>query len=315
MAVVTLTGEPGCRTEEAARLTAQRLGFEFLSEASLRQKIVEEFGGESVIPCSAYPYALSSLVSRLATAHHMVVCTAGLETITGDFPGSLRAALTAPEIFRVGTLMLDHHMERSEAANLLHQLERQSRELRKKQFGRARPSLTDFDLIINAQSMASDHIAELIDASARARGLAAHGLLSAPRHAQIQFEARLKLARHGIAPAGAANLDHRPFANESEQIFANLLDFYRIAWEYEPRSFAVEWDKDGNALESFTPDFYLPEFDLYVELTTMKQAHVTRKNRKLKRLKAIYPNINIQIFYQRDFRNLIFKYGLAQPVA
>ena len=93
-------------------------------------------------------------------------------------------------------------------------------------------------------------------------------------------------------------------------MFANLLDFYRIAWEYEPRSFPVQWDKDGNVLEAFTPDFYLPEFDLYVELTTMKQSLVTRKNRKVKLLRAIYPHLNIQVFYQKDFENLIFKYGL-----
>ena len=74
-------------------------------------------------------------------------------------------------------------------------------------------------------------------------------------------------------------------------------------------------DRDGNALESFTPDFYLPEFDVYIELTTMKQAHVTRKNRKVRLLRELYPQINIQVFYQKDFENLIFKYGLAdRPV-
>ena len=58
------------------------------------------------------------------------------------------------------------------------------------------------------------------------------------------------------------------------------------------------------------PISILPEFDLYVELTTMKQALVTRKNRKVKLLRAIYPHINIQVFYQKDFQDLVFKYGL-----
>jgi hypoxanthine phosphoribosyltransferase len=93
-------------------------------------------------------------------------------------------------------------------------------------------------------------------------------------------------------------------------MFANLLDFYRIEWQYEPRSFPLQWDKDGRISEAFTPDFYLPEFDLYVELTTMKQALVTRKNRKVKLLRAVYPHINIQVFYQKDFQDLVFKYGL-----
>ena len=59
-------------------------------------------------------------------------------------------------------------------------------------------------------------------------------------------------------------------------------------------------------------DLYLPEFDLYVELTTMKQALVTKKNHKIRMLRRIYPDVNIQVFYQKDFQNLIFKYGLAE---
>jgi hypoxanthine phosphoribosyltransferase len=93
------------------------------------------------------------------------------------------------------------------------------------------------------------------------------------------------------------------------------LDFYRIAWEYEPRSFPIQWDADGHVTEAFTPDFYMPEFDLYIELTTMKQSLVTRKNRKIRRLKELHPNLNIQVFYQKDFENLIFKYGLAERPA
>jgi hypothetical protein len=141
------------------------------------------------------------------------------------------------------------------------------------------------------------------------------GLLSAAAEAQLQFQMRLKLARYGIAPPDKVSLRNKQFANQSEEMFANLLDFYRIAWEYEPRSFPIQMDRDGNALEAFTPDFYLPEFDMYIELTTMKQAHVTKKNRKVRLLRELYPQINIQVFYQKDFENLIFKYGLAdRPV-
>ena len=130
----------------------------------------------------------------------------------------------------------------------------------------------------------------------------------------MQFQLRLELARHGIVPAGNVTLKQKVFAHHTEEIFANLLDFYRIGWEYEPRSFPLQWDKDGKVLEAFTPDFYLPEFDVYVELTTMKQALVTKKNRKIKLLRAIYPHVNIQVFYQKDFQDLVFKYGLKTAV-
>lgn len=100
------------------------------------------------------------------------------------------------------------------------------------------------------------------------------------------------------------------FAHPSERIAAQILDFYRIAWEYEPTTFPLEWDRDGNVLASFSPDFYLPEFDLYIELTTMNQKLVTKKNRKVRRLKELYPDINIKILYQKDFRKLLFKYEI-----
>jgi hypothetical protein len=156
-------------------------------------------------------------------------------------------------------------------------------------------------------------MAEVLRAAAQARCLQEHGLLSSAAEAGLQFKIRMELARHGIAPAGRARIKRVEFGHPSEQIFANLLDFYRIEWQYEPRSFPLQWDKDGNVIEAFTPDFYLPELDLYVELTTMKQALVTRKNRKIKLLRAVYPHVNIQVFYQKDFQDLVFKYGLRVP--
>jgi hypothetical protein len=104
------------------------------------------------------------------------------------------------------------------------------------------------------------------------------------------------------------------FAHRSEAEFAKILDFYGIRWEYEPRSFPLHWDEHGRVTESFNPDFYLPDLDLYIELTTLKQSLVTRKNRKVRRLRELYPGVNLKIFYGRDFRQLLLKYGL-QPVA
>ena len=96
-----------------------------------------------------------------------------------------------------------------------------------------------------------------------------------------------------------------------------MLDFYRIEWQYEPRTFAIRKDDDGRVAEAFTPDFYLPETDTYVELTTMKQSLVTRKNRKVRMLRELYPDTKIQVFYLKDFENLLFKLGMpeAAPAA
>lgn len=111
---------------------------------------------------------------------------------------------------------------------------------------------------------------------------------------------------------GASRLDTTPFAHPSEREAAKILEFYRIKWEYEPTSFPIAFDKKGSVIQSFTPDFYLPDLDLYIELTTMSQKLVTKKNRKVRRLRELYPNVRIKIFYQKDFRSLLLKYGMYQ---
>jgi hypothetical protein len=100
------------------------------------------------------------------------------------------------------------------------------------------------------------------------------------------------------------------FAHASERQFARLLDFYQIGWEYEPTSFDIGWDRDGHVVQRFTPDFYLAEFDLYIEITTLNQKLVTKKNRKVRLLRERYPEIRCKVFYQRDYLSLITKYGL-----
>jgi cytidylate kinase len=315
MAVITIAGEPGCRHAEVARLTAQRLGFELVTESRFRSLVDQEFGTGLEVSQKAYRHVLLSILARLATQHHLVVCIGGVEHLFTNFLGVLRVQIVAPEYRRVGALMLDRRLERPAARKLLKELERLDRADRRSKFGRATSPAHLFDVVLNSEFLETEQISELIRAAAETRALVEQGLLSIAADAQLQFQARLNLSRYGIVPAGAVTLKRSDFSHPSEEIFANLLDFYRIAWEYEPRSFPVQWDKDGKVLESFTPDFYLPEFDLYVELTTMKQPLVTKKNRKVKLLREIYPHINIQVFYQKDFQNLIFKYGLTERLA
>ena len=99
------------------------------------------------------------------------------------------------------------------------------------------------------------------------------------------------------------------FANQAEVACARVLDYYGVPWEYEPRTFVLEEDQ-GRIVEAFTPDFYLPEQDLYVEITVMKQSLVTRKNRKLRKLRERYPDVNVKLFYKRDITRLAERYRL-----
>ena len=100
------------------------------------------------------------------------------------------------------------------------------------------------------------------------------------------------------------------FANEAELECAKILDYYKVPWAYEPRTFVLEQDEEGRVLEAFAPDFYLPDQDLYVEVTGMKQSLVTRKNRKLRKLREQYPDIKIKLFYKRDLERLAQRFRL-----
>jgi hypothetical protein len=90
---------------------------------------------------------------------------------------------------------------------------------------------------------------------------------------------------------------------------SRILDFYAVRWEYEPHTFPILWNLEGAVVESFSPDFYLPDLDLYLEMTTLRQKLVRKKNRKLRRLRELYPDLNVKLFYARDFRALMLKYG------
>ena len=114
------------------------------------------------------------------------------------------------------------------------------------------------------------------------------------------------------SPVFQAYCGSRPprFANRSELECAKILDFYGIPWDYEPRSFVLEQDENGRIVSAFTPDFYLPEQDLFIEVTVMKQSLVTRKNRKLREIRRLYPEVRIKLFYRRDVERLAQRHRL-----
>jgi cytidylate kinase len=322
MAFISVSGEPGCRHEELARLAAQRLECELVTQPDLAKMIAAAFGDSIQVPDSAWrPLTVSILVS-LGAERHVVVSSTGAELLSVELPAMLRLHVVAPESVRLANVIQDCRLNRAEAKTRLRQMESARALVRKRRFGQKISRPTDFDLVLNARRLGPSEMVDLLEAAVKSQGLLDSGPLPAAAAAEIQFRVRLQLARFGIvAPKNPSvntkelGRESRDFGHPSEQVFANLLDFYGIAWDYEPRSFPLQWDKDGKVSEAFTPDFYLPEFNLYVELTTMKQANVTRKNRKIRLLRAIYPHVNIQVFYQKDVQDLVTKYGLPERLA
>jgi hypoxanthine phosphoribosyltransferase len=108
-----------------------------------------------------------------------------------------------------------------------------------------------------------------------------------------------------------STIEDARFAHESEEEFARLLDFYGVRWQYEPRTFPLRQGDDGRIIEAFSPDFYLVDLDLYIELTTLKQGLVTDKHRKLRRMAELYPDVQVKLLYKRDYLTLLAKYGIG----
>jgi hypoxanthine phosphoribosyltransferase len=117
-----------------------------------------------------------------------------------------------------------------------------------------------------------------------------------------------------MPPPASVRAARVQFAHESEAEFARILDFYGISWLYEPSSFPLRWEGE-RIVEAFTPDFFLPDLNLYVELTTLRQKLTTEKNRKVRLLRELYPQVNIKLLNKRDYLRLVAKYGYGPPEA
>jgi hypoxanthine phosphoribosyltransferase len=118
-----------------------------------------------------------------------------------------------------------------------------------------------------------------------------------------------------VPAADSQPLPRPAFAHASEAEMARILDFYQVRWEYEPHVFPVVWNLEGAVVESFAPDFWLPDLGLYLEMTTLRQKLVRKKNRKLRRVLELYPDLRVKLFYARDFRALMLKFGKLGLVA
>jgi hypothetical protein len=101
------------------------------------------------------------------------------------------------------------------------------------------------------------------------------------------------------------------FANLSEEIFARLLSMYGVTWLYEPLEFPLAWDDKGVPTRAFRPDFYLPDSATFIELTVLEQRLVTKKNRKVREFRSLYPEVRLEVVYRGDFLALAERHGVS----
>jgi cytidylate kinase len=243
---------------------------------------------------------LQAVLLDLAGKEDLVLVGRGGQFLFRECPWSLHVKVVAGPDARRAALQRAQALSDADADAWLAEVDRQRSDWIRRHYGADWENAGHYDLVVRTDRLGPEGAAATIRQAAEACGILGH-----------LAEIADWLERHGPnggtdRPGGAPG-----FVHPSEAEFARVLDFYRIRWQYEPKSFPLAWDDAGNVAEAFTPDFHLPDLDLYLELTTLKQSLVTDKNRKIRKFRELYPDIQLKVFYGRDFRSLVQKYGLS----
>ena len=243
---------------------------------------------------------LQAVLFDLAGMRDLVLVGRGGQLLFRDCPWSLHVKVVASLGARRTALQRVQDLGDAEAEAWLLEVDRQRSEWVRQHYGADWEDPAHYDLIVRTDRLGSEGAASVIRGAAEVRGILGH-----------LGEIETWIERRGAETSTDRSAGPHGFVHPSEAEFARVLDFYRIRWQYEPKSFPLAWNEAGNVTEAFTPDFYLSDLDLYLELTTLKQSLVTDKNRKIRKFRELYPDIQLKIFYGRDFRSLVQKYGLS----
>jgi cytidylate kinase len=324
MAIVTFSQQHGSRGDEVAKEVSLQLGFSLTTPAQVDQVIRERYqldysvsgeigGSPKESQSKVFASLISAILTEMAVLNDLVVLECGGQFIFRAFPNALHVRIVAPRDIRAHNLMQDSALTFDLALEELEEQQRRHARFLRSSFRRPSEPPERYDLVINTGALDVAQAVELTVAAARLKKLTAYGLVSSETAERAKLRNQIRLLRALTQLSIERTESLKQFAHPSELVFARLLDFYGIRWQYEPRTFPLRYDETGTIVEAFSPDFYLPDSDLFVELTTMKQSLVTKKNRKVRRLRELYPEIKIRLLYQKDFEDLIFKYTARGP--
>jgi cytidylate kinase len=317
MAIITISRLTGSGGREIATAISEGLGFQLIDRKAMDAIIDQQFPvrTEELTRIKqdrkVYHEMLRSAIAELSRRENVVVIGGGAQFLFAKVAASLHVQIVAPLPFRTARVMKLAGLDRAAAESLIEEKDQGKRRLMHDLYGQNWRDPTHYDLVLNTDHFSTEVAVEIIIRAAKAKGIEAQ-----PVELPAHLRAEILTTKIDVSQRATTATDLEPniylpeFAHPSEREFARVMVFYRIRWEYEPRTFPIEWDKDDHVIAAFTPDFYLPDLDLFIELTTMKQSLVTKKNRKIRHLRELYPDINIKILYERDYKNLIWKYGL-----
>jgi cytidylate kinase len=220
----------------------------------------------------------------------VIIFGLGSQIIFANHPEAIHVKIMASTETRLNRLRRIHRLGHEDARRMLQLTDRKHKRYVSTIYNQDWSDLSHYHLVLNTDLLSIDESVSLL---------------------RFAFE-----NKHTLTEAAESEEDKTAkavvFKNDSEQEFAKILDMYGLEWEYEPHTFPIEWDSEGNITLAFSPDFYLPRFKTYIELTTMNQKYVSEKKKKMKKLKELYPGINITMVFKSDFHALMKRFGLQK---
>ncbi len=314
MGVITISREFGSGGETIARLVAEKTRFLLVNKETITQGLAEH-GIEKPAPrleaalrdedlaeaVHSYIEAMHDYIYDLAIRNNLVILGRGGSVLFRDYPPAIHVKVIAQFTHRVKRVAKLYDLNTETAVKLVKEQDRDTSRYYRQLFDINWANLRAYDLVLNTEKMGLEDAADMI--------IAAYRIHAEPRELKdgpsgIEFEDRIF--------SSPTEEENGHFMHPSEEEFARMLDFYRINWEYEPKTFMLEWDSEGNVVEAFSPDFYLVDQDLYVELTTQKPKQAWRKSRKIRRMKELYPDIQVRLIDKKGFESMLKKHSIDQ---
>lgn len=303
--IITVSRQTGSLGKEIIDLLGQKLNFPVITrDLVMNEWFPDIASGHELHMLSESPaFFLTSSSSGITFARHLenqlkdftssqdaIIFGLGAQIIFAHAPDALHVKIMASREVRLKRIMQMHNLKKQEAERFLELTDRKHKRYISVIYGEdwAEPSL--YDITINTDSISKEQGASFLEYIALNR--------------QVP-----ELDEESIGQETEKTVD---FMHPSEEEFAKILDMHEIEWQYEPRTFPVKWDAEGNVIQAFSPDFYLPKFNTFIELTTMDQKYVSEKKKKVKLLKKLYPGTNINIVFKNDFNNLLKRFNMYE---
>ncbi len=310
MKVITISRQLCSFGDEIAVSLSQKLGMELIKHETLLSGFMKAAAGKHELhmlsesakfylnTCrtgETYMDYLCRVLREYVCENPSVLVGFGSQAIFADVREALHIRVFAPKETRIARIKKLYHVSDEQARQILVKAEKKQKKFVSTLFGIDISDASHYQLMFNTAALSVDECVSAVEAMTKER------------------ETVMRMEQQAKESNVFSNIsDVSVLKNQSEIEFARLLDMYHIDWKYEPKTFPVEWDAEGNVISAFSPDFFLPKFNTYIEITTMNQKYVTQKNKKIKKLKELYPGTNIKVIYKKDYRSLVERFNLEK---